>query len=143
MALQHGAAYQIAALCAGVLGFLLIMLGAVLTYTASLDVGIVTAVGGLVPTAAGGLLFGRAGEVERRTADSLEKLTVSIRQSEAVLQVVQIGSRISDERTRERIFGVVALQAAFPTANVNELAAVLSAEVAVLREAAEELGRRR
>ncbi|MET9242998.1 hypothetical protein [Nonomuraea sp. NPDC003709] len=79
IALKHHAAYQQASLWSGLLGFSVILVGGALTYFVGLDVGAVTALAGVIPVAAGRLLFRQANVVGARAAGNLRGLEDSVR----------------------------------------------------------------
>jgi hypothetical protein len=120
-ALKLHTQYQLASLYAGLFGFLLILFGGVLSYIASLDIGILTAVAGAISTGAGGLLFKRSERVESRAIDLLEKSYRSVDRGESLRQTLNVAAMISDEATRNRVYSVVALQTAFSSSTPDAL----------------------
>lgn len=127
-ALKLHAQYQVASLFAGLVGFLVILLGGVLSYIASLDIGILTAVSGAISTGAAGLLFKRSERVESHAIELLEKSYRSVDRGESLRQTLNVAAMISDETTRNRVYSVVALQAAFPSSTADELYRISTGE---------------
>ncbi|KFU78299.1 hypothetical protein SAMN04489729_2721 [Amycolatopsis lurida] len=119
LALRHHSAFQQASLWSGVLGFSVVLVGAVLTYFAGLDVGAVTAAAGFIPTAASGLLFRQANLVGERAAENLRGLEDSVRRSTAVRSALAATAEIGDKQARNRMHEVIALHLLFPSDDLD------------------------
>lgn len=115
--------YQQAALYVGIFGFLVILLGAVLSYIAGLDVGILTASSGAIAEGAAALLFKQADKVDTRATDLSNKLYRSVERSEALRQTLSVAAMVTDEQARNRIYTTIALQGAISESTTVELAA--------------------
>lgn len=119
--LSHHLAYQRAALGAGLLGFSVVLVSAVLTWFAGLDVGVVTALAGAVPSAAAGLLFQQAGVVGERASANLRALEDSVRRFEALQVALGAVAEIEDPAVRDRMHELIGTHVLFPTTGVEEL----------------------
>lgn len=113
--------YQQASLHVGIFGFLVILLGAVLTYVAGLDVGVLTAASGAIAEGAAALLFRQADKIDARATDLSSKLYLSVERSEALRQTLGVAAMITDEQTRNRIYATIALQGAITDSEAVEL----------------------
>lgn len=114
LALRHHSAYQQASLWSGLLGFSVILVGAALTYFVGLDTGIVTAVAGVIPAAAGRLLFRQADVVGRRAAENLRALEESVRRYSALQAALAAADEIGDRQARNRMYEMIGLHMLFP-----------------------------
>lgn len=119
--LSHHLAYQRAALGAGLLGFSVVLVSAVLTWFAGLDVGVVTALAGAVPSAAAGLLFQQAGVVGERASANLRALEDAVRRFEALQVALGAVAEIEDPAVRDRMHELIGTHVLFPTTGVEEL----------------------
>ncbi|ANY07876.1 TRADD-N-associated membrane domain-containing protein [Pseudonocardia sp. HH130630-07] len=114
MALRHHAAYQQASLWCGLLGFSVVLVGATLTSLAGLDVGVVTALAGAIPTAAGGLLLRQATAVGDRAAANLHGLEESVRRFGALHGALAAAAEIEDRRVRDRMYESIGMRMLAP-----------------------------
>ncbi|MEU4770303.1 hypothetical protein AB0H12_44550 [Actinosynnema sp. NPDC023794] len=114
MALRHHSAYHQAALWSGLLGFSVVLIGGVLTYLAGLDVGAVTALAGIIPAAAGGLLLRQAKIVGDRAAENLRGLEDSVRRFNALQGALVTTAEIGDRQARDRVYEVIAMSLLSP-----------------------------
>lgn len=121
IALKHHAAYQQASLWAGLLGFTVIVVGAVLTYFEGLEVGVVTAVAGAVPSAAGALLYQQANTIGARAAENLRRLEDSVRRFNTLQTAIAAFGEISDPQTRDDLYEILGLQLLFPDDSLDKL----------------------
>ncbi|MET7330814.1 hypothetical protein [Nonomuraea sp. NPDC005650] len=121
IALKHHAAYQQASLWSGLLGFSVVLLGGALTYFVRLDVGAVTALAGVIPVAAGRLLFRQANIVGGRAAENLRGLEDSVRRFNAVQGALAATAEIGDRQTRNRMYEVIGMHMLFPTDELETL----------------------
>jgi hypothetical protein len=115
IALKHHSAYQQASLWSGLLGFSVVLVGGALTYFAGLDVGVVTALAGGIPAAAGGLLFRQANIVGDRATENLRGLEDSVRRFSALQGALAATAEIDDRQTRDRMYEVIGMHMLFPT----------------------------
>jgi hypothetical protein len=122
MALKHHSTYHQASLWSGLLGFSVVLVGGALTYFAGLDVGAVTALAGVIPAAAGRLLFRQANIVGDRAAENLRLLEDSVRRFSALQGALAATAEIGDRQTRNRMYEVIGMHLLFPT---NELETLL------------------
>ncbi|TNC23546.1 TRADD-N-associated membrane domain-containing protein [Amycolatopsis alkalitolerans] len=114
IALKHHSAYQQASLWSGLLGFSVVLVGGALTYFAGLDVGVVTAVAGAIPAAAGRLLFRQANIVRDRAAENLRGLEGSVRRFSALQGALAATAEIGDRQARNRMYEVISMHLLFP-----------------------------
>jgi hypothetical protein len=121
VALKHHAAYQQASLWSGLLGFSVVLVGGALTYFAGLDVGAVTALAGLIPAAAGRLLFRQANIVGDRAAENLRGLEDSVRRFSTLQGALAATAEIGDRQTRNRMYEVIGMRMLFPTDELETL----------------------
>lgn len=121
IALRHHSAYQQASLWLGLLGFSVVLVGAALTYFVGLDVGVVTAVAGAIPAAAGRLLFHQANIVGGRAAENLRGLEDSVRRFSALQAALATTAEIGDRQTRNRMYEVIGMHMLFPTDELKTL----------------------
>ncbi|WP_159053381.1 TRADD-N-associated membrane domain-containing protein [Streptomyces regalis] len=121
IALKHHSAYQQASLWSGLLGFSVVLVGGALTYFAGLDVGAVTALAGVIPAAAGRLLFRQANIVGNRAAENLRGLEESVRRFSAVQAALAATAEIGDAQTRNRMYEVIGMHMLFPTDELETL----------------------
>jgi hypothetical protein len=121
IALKHHSAYQQASLWSGLLGFSVVLVGGVLTYFAGIDVGAVTALAGVIPAAAGRLLFRQANIVGDRAAENLRGLEDSVRRFSALQGALAATAEIGDRQTRNRMYEVIGMHMLFPTDELETL----------------------
>lgn len=121
IALKHHSAYQQASLWSGLLGFSVVLVGGALTYFAGLDVGAVTALAGVIPAAAGRLLFRQANIVGDRAAENLRGLEDSVRRFSALQGALAATAEIGDRQTRNRMYEVIGMHMLFPTDELETL----------------------
>jgi hypothetical protein len=121
LALKHHAAYQQASLWAGLLGFTVIVVGALLTYFEGLEVGVVTAVAGAIPSAAGALLYQQANIIGARAAENLRSLEDSVQRFSSLQGALAAFAEISDRETRDDLYKLLGLQLLFPGERLEEL----------------------
>lgn len=121
MALKHHSAYQQASLWSGLLGFSVVLVGGVLTYFAGLDVGAVTALAGVIPAAAGRLLFRQANIVGERAAENLRGLEDSVRRLNALQGALAATAEIGDRQTRNHMYELIGTHMLFPTDKLETL----------------------
>jgi TRADD-N domain-containing protein len=121
IALKHHSAYQQASLWSGLLGFSVVLVGAALTYFAGLDVGAVTALAGVIPAAAGRLLFRQANIVGDRAAENLRGLEDSVRRFSALQGALAATAEIGDRQTRNRMYEVIGMHMLFPADELETL----------------------
>ena len=114
IALKYHSDFQRASLWAGLLGFSVVVVGAALTYFVGLDVGVVTAVAGAIPAAAGRLLFHQAEAVGGHAAENLRRLEDSVQNFNAQQAALATTAEIGDPQIRDRMYEVIALRMLFP-----------------------------
>jgi hypothetical protein len=114
VALRHYSAYQQASLWSGLLGFALVLVGAVLTYSAGLDVGALTAAAGAVPAAAAGLLFRQANILSERAAENLRGLEDGVRRFNALQAALAATAEVDDPDVRNRMYERIGTQMLVP-----------------------------
>jgi len=121
IALKHHSAYQQASLWSGLMGFSVVLVGGALTFVAGLDVGAVTALAGVIPAAAGRLLFRQANIVGDRAAENLRGLEDSVRRFSALQGALAATAEIGDPQTRNRMYEVIGMHMLFPTDELETL----------------------
>ncbi|MFC6879949.1 MULTISPECIES: TRADD-N-associated membrane domain-containing protein [Actinomadura] len=121
IALKHHSAYQRASLWSGLMGFSVVLVGAALTYVAGLDVGVVTALAGVIPAAAGRLLFRQSNIIGDRAADNLRGLEDSVRRFNALQGALAATAEIGDRQTRNRMYEVIGMHMLFPADELETL----------------------
>lgn len=104
IALKHYSAFQWASLGAGLLGFSVVLVGAALAYFAGLDVGVLTAAAGAIPSAAGVLLFRQATMLSDRAAENLRGLEDGVRRHNALQAALAATAEIGDPAARNRMY---------------------------------------
>ncbi|MEU5870583.1 hypothetical protein AB0A73_03380 [Glycomyces sp. NPDC047369] len=114
LALKHYSAYQRASLWSGLLGFLLVLVGAGLAYFAGLDVGVLTAVAGAIPAAAAGLLFRQANILSARATENLRGLEAGVRRFNALEAALAVTEKVDDPGVRDRMFERISTQMLAP-----------------------------
>jgi hypothetical protein len=100
-ALEQSTTYFYASLIAGLVGFALLLAGAVLALADMTPTGTVTGLGGAIATAAAALIFGQANCAKADAQSNLAAIALSIEEDQKYLLALLCVARIEDATVRD------------------------------------------